>query len=145
MGTRHNEGSKMASRLFHQFSNAVSRGSGRPLTFAIACGLIVLWAASGPFFGFSATWQLVVNTATTIITFLMVFVLQHTQNRDGEAVQAKLDDLILAVRKADNRLIGAEDLTGHELHKLRKMIADQAERNEDAIEEIDRRTGGDAD
>ena len=140
MGTRHNEGSKMASRLFHQFSNAVSRGSGRPLTFAIACGLIVLWAASGPFFGFSATWQLVVNTATTIVTFLMVFVLQHTQNRDGEAVQAKLDDLILAIHKADNRLIGAEDLTGHELHKLRKMIAERVERDQIAIEEIDRRT-----
>lgn len=135
----------MASGLFHQFSSIVSQGAGKPLTFAMACGLIVLWAVSGPFFGFSETWQLVVNTATTIVTFLMVFVVQHTQNRDGEAVQAKLDELILAVKRADNRLVGAEDLTGHELHKLRKMIADQAERNEGAIEEIDRRTEGDAD
>ncbi len=134
----------MAAGFFHEFSNLVSRGSGKPATFAVACGLIVLWAVSGPLFGFSATWQLVVNTATTIVTFLMVFVLQHTQNRDGEAVQAKLDDLILAVRKADNRLIGAEDLTGHELHKLRKMIAERVERDQGAIEEIDRRTGGDA-
>ncbi len=134
----------MAAGFFHEFSNLVSRGAGKPATFAVACGLIVLWAVSGPFFGFSATWQLVVNTATTIVTFLMVFVLQHTQNRDGEAVQAKLDDLILAVRKADNRLIGAEDLTGHELHKLRKMIAERVERDQGAIEEIDRRTGGDA-
>ena len=132
----------MASHFFHQFSNGVAQGAGRPLTFVVACGLIVGWAVSGPFFGFSETWQLVVNTATTIITFLMVFVVQHTQNRDGEAVQAKLDDLILAVKRADNRLIGAEDLTGHELHKLRKMIADRVERDQDTIEEIDRRTGG---
>lgn len=134
----------MAAPFFHRFSSAVSQGAGKPLTFAAACGLIVLWAVSGPFFGFSETWQLVVNTATTVVTFLMVFVVQHTQNRDGEAVQAKLDDLILAVRKADNRLIGAEDLTGHELHKLRKMIAERVERDQDAIDEIDRRTGGDA-
>ena len=129
----------MTQGFFHQFSNAVSRGAGKPLTFSIACGLIVVWAISGPFFGFSETWQLVVNTATTIVTFLMVFVVQHTQNRDGEAVQAKLDDLILAVRKADNRLIGAEELTGHELHKLRKMIADRVESDRQTLEEIDRR------
>jgi len=129
----------MASSFFHRFSNLVSRGAGKPLTFSIACALILVWAVSGPFFGFSETWQLVVNTATTIVTFLMVFVVQHTQNRDGEAVQAKLDDLILAVRKADNRLIGAEELTGHELHKLRKMIADRVENDQQTLEEIDRR------
>lgn len=129
----------MASGFFHQFSNIVSRGAGKPLTFSIACGLILVWAISGPFFGFSESWQLVVNTATTIITFLMVFVVQHTQNRDGEAVQAKLDDLILAVRKADNRLIGAEDLTGHELHQLRKMIAASVQREEEALEHAERR------
>jgi low affinity Fe/Cu permease len=133
------QGVIMAQSLFHQFSNLVSRGAGKPLTFSIACGLILAWAISGPFFGFSETWQLVVNTATTIITFLMVFVVQHTQNRDGEAVQAKLDDLILAVRKADNRLIGAEELTGHELHKLRKMIAERVENDQQTLEEIDRR------
>ncbi len=130
----------MAAPFFHKFSSTVSQGAGQPVTFAIACALIVLWAITGPFFGFSATWQLVVNTATTIVTFLMVFVVQHTQNRDGEAVQAKLDELILAVKRADNRLIGAEDLTGHELHKLRKTIADRVERGKNAIEEIDRRT-----
>jgi len=129
----------MSSGFFHRFSNIVSRGAGKPLTFAIACGLILMWAISGPFFGFSETWQLVVNTATTIVTFLMVFVVQHTQNRDGDAVQAKLDDLILAARRADNRLIGAEQLTGHELHKLRKMIADRVENDRQTLEEIDRR------
>jgi low affinity Fe/Cu permease len=134
------QGFQMSAGFFHQFSNIVSRGAGKPATFALACGLILFWAISGPFFGFSETWQLVVNTATTIVTFLMVFVVQHTQNRDGEAVQAKLDELILAVKRADNRLIGAEDLTGHELHKLRRMIAERVARDKDAIEEIDRRT-----
>ncbi|OEO32087.1 hypothetical protein VW23_013180 [Devosia insulae DS-56] len=129
----------MAAGFFHQFSNLVSRGAGKPLTFAVACGLILLWAVSGPFFGFSETWQLVVNTATTIVTFLMVFVVQHTQNRDGEAVQAKLDDLIMALRHADNRLIGAEELTGHELHKLRKIIAERVENDEQTLEQIDSR------
>ena len=133
----------MTAGLFHQFSNIVSRGAGKPVTFAAACGLVVLWAVSGPLFGFSQTWQLVINTATTIITFLMVFVVQHTQNRDGEAVQAKLDDLIMALRKADNRLIGAEQLTGHELHKLRKMIAERVENDAATLEQVDSRiTGG---
>lgn len=128
----------MSSGFFHRFSNLVSRGAGKPLTFAIACGLILIWAISGPFFGFSETWQLVVNTATTIVTFLMVFVVQHTQNRDGEAVQAKLDDLILAMRRADNRLIGAEDLTGHELHQLRKMVAASVKREQETREHAER-------
>jgi low affinity Fe/Cu permease len=130
----------MSVSFFHTFSNSVSRGAGKPVTFAAACALIVLWAVSGPLFGFSETWQLVINTATTIITFLMVFVVQHTQNRDGEAVQAKLDDLIFAARKADNRLIGAEELTGEELHRLRKTIVERVERDKDTLEELDRRS-----
>jgi low affinity Fe/Cu permease len=83
----------------------------------------------------------VVNTATTIITFLMVFVLQHTQNRDGEAVQAKLDDLILAIKHADNRLIGAEQLDLKELHRLRELIAAQVKRGEERLQEIDAKAG----
>lgn len=129
----------MARGFFDRFANLVARGSGKPATFVAAVTLIAVWAVSGPFFGFSETWQLVVNTATTIITFLMVFVLQHTQNRDGEAVQAKLDDLILAVKRADNRLIGAEELSGKELRKLRQMISDRVERDQDVLEEIDRK------
>jgi low affinity Fe/Cu permease len=123
--------------LFDKVSNAISQGSGKAVTFVAACGLIVAWGVSGPFFGFSETWQLVVNTATTVITFLMVFVLQHTQNRDGEAVQAKLDELILHVKHADNRLIGAERLDVKELHKLRELIAAQVERGRHRLEEID--------
>ncbi len=123
--------------IFDRFSNAISQGSGKAVTFVAACGLIVGWAVSGPLFGFSETWQLVVNTATTIITFLMVFVLQHTQNQDGEAVQAKLDELILHMKHADNRLIGAERLDVKELHRLRELIAAQVEHGQRKLEEID--------
>ena len=111
--------------LFTKFSHHVAHAAGRPLTFALACTGIVAWGISGPVFGFSQTWQLVVNTATTIITFLMVFVLQNTQNRDGEAIQAKLDELIRA-SKAQNDFIGAERLSEKELHQLREMYAEHA-------------------
>ncbi|RYE10139.1 MAG: low affinity iron permease family protein [Hyphomicrobiales bacterium] len=122
--------------LFARFSHAVSHLSGRPVTFAIACLLIIGWAVSGPLFGFSETWQLVINTATTIITFLMVFVLQNTQDRDGEAVQAKLDELIYAIKGADNRFVQAEKLADHDLHELRAALLKQCEM---ANAEIDRR------
>lgn len=110
---------------FSRFSHLVAHAAGQPITFGLACLFILLWAVTGPLFGFSETWQLVVNTATTIITFLMVFVLQNTQNRDGEALQAKLDELIL-VGKAENSFIGAEKLSGDELRQLRQMITAKA-------------------
>jgi low affinity Fe/Cu permease len=122
--------------LFARFSHAVSHIAGRPATFALALGLIVVWAASGPFFGFSETWQLVINTATTIITFLMVFVLQNTQDRDGEAVQAKLDELIYAIKGADNHFVQAEKLADNELHELRARLVEQAAA---ATSELERR------
>jgi low affinity Fe/Cu permease len=129
----------MSLGLFDRFSNAVSRGAGRPATFVAACTLIAGWAISGPLAGFSETWQLVINTGTTIITFLMVFVLQHTQNRDNDAIQAKLDDLIYAVRKADNRLIGAEELTDKELQELRDITKDEVTRDATIIVQPKRR------
>ena len=113
--------------VFSQFSHKISHLAGRPATFALACGLIVAWAVSGPLFGFSETWQLVINTATTIITFLMVFVLQNTQNRDGEAVQAKLDELIYAIKEADNAFVEAEKLGDEDLHALRARLLKQCE------------------
>jgi low affinity Fe/Cu permease len=113
----------MSLGLFDRFSNAVARGAGRPITFAAACTLIAGWAIAGPMTGYSEYWQLIINTGTTIITFLMVFVVQHTQNRDNEAIQAKLDDLIFAVSEADNRLIGAEQLSDKELQQLREITA----------------------
>lgn len=127
----------MAMGIFDRFSNAVSHGAGKPAIFVTACAGIVLWGLSGPIFGFSETWQLVVNTGTTIITFLMVFVLQHSQNRDGEAVQAKLDELILVISKADNRLIGAEDLSTEELRALRSVIARHVKKAQEHLERID--------
>jgi low affinity Fe/Cu permease len=113
---------------FSRFSHAVASIAGKPVTFATAAALIVVWAITGPLFGFSETWQLVVNTATTIITFLMVFVLQNTQNRDGEAVQAKLDELIYALKAADNHFVAAEKLSDEELHDLRTKLQERADK-----------------
>jgi low affinity Fe/Cu permease len=119
----------MFDRQFQKFSNVVAHAAGRPVTFATAVALILIWAVSGPLFGFSETWQLVVNTATTIITFLMVFVLQNTQNRDGQALQAKLDELIL-VGKGANTFIEAERLSEKELKALRQLVEQAREKAE---------------
>ena len=124
------------ARLFARFSHAISALAGKPATFALAVALIVLWAVSGPVFGYSETWQLVVNTATTIITFLMVFVLQNSQNRDGAALQAKLDELIFAMREADNRFVEAEKLTDSELESLHRTLV---ARSHITGEDLDRR------
>ncbi|MFN3892030.1 MAG: low affinity iron permease family protein [Beijerinckiaceae bacterium] len=109
-------------KIFTRFANSVARAAGRPLTFVVCCIAIVLWAASGPLFGFSDTWQLVVNTTTTIITFLMVFLIQNTQNRDGAAIQAKLDELLRAVSDARNDFIGIEHLTEKELVEILEEV-----------------------
>ncbi|KFC66672.1 putative small integral membrane protein [Devosia sp. LC5] len=108
--------------IFTRFSSGVSHAAGKPLAFGTALLGVVVWAVSGPFFGFSETWQLVVNTSTTIVTFLMVFVLQNTQNRDSEALHAKLDDLILTSKTARNDFIGAERLSEHEIKQLHQDV-----------------------
>lgn len=125
-----------ASELFFRFSHHIARLTGRPLTFVLACIMILVWAVTGPAFGFSATWQLVINTTTTIVTFLMVFVLQNSQNRDGEALQAKLDELIFALKDADNRFVGAEKLSDRELRDLHQKLMAHVEK---ATAELGRR------
>ena len=113
-------------RFFTRIATAVSAAVGQPWAFILAATTIVLWACSGPLFGFSDTWQLVVNTSTTIITFLMVFVIQNSQNRDAAAMQAKLDELIRAVDSARNEFIGIEHMTDHELERIRAALEQEA-------------------
>jgi low affinity Fe/Cu permease len=114
------------SRLFTRFANAVARMTGRPATFALCCLIVVVWAATGPLFNFSDTWQLIINTGTTIVTFLMVFLIQNTQNRDGAAIQAKLDELIRALEGARNHFVGIEHLTEEELEEIRTLCEKDA-------------------
>jgi low affinity Fe/Cu permease len=105
--------------LFVRLSKAVSLYTGRPATFMIAFGIIVVWGLSGPFFNFNDTWQLVINTSTTIVTFLMVFVIQNSQNRDTMAMQIKLDELILKLEGARESLLDLEELEDRELEAIR--------------------------
>ncbi len=107
---------------FDSFARKVARFSGQPFAFSSAVLLIVLWSTTGPFFGFSDTWQLVVNTSTTIVTFLMVFLIQSTQNRDGEAIQVKLDELLRATRGAHIALLDLEELEESELDLIRNQF-----------------------
>jgi low affinity Fe/Cu permease len=114
-------------RAFAAFANRTARIAGSPWAFGACLAVVLAWAIAGPAFRFSATWQLVINTGTTIVTFLMVFLIQNTQNRDGAAIQAKLDELILT-SKAENEFIGIEKLTDRELTELRDRCRQQAER-----------------
>ena len=108
--------------LFTRIASSISAAAGRPATFVLALGTIVVWAVSGPVFGWSDTWQLVINTGTTIITFLMVFLIQNSQNRDAGAMQAKLDELLRALDKAREGFIGIEHMTDDEIEKLREAL-----------------------
>src|SRR5262245_28490032 len=105
--------------LFTKFARWAAIVSGRPVTFALAVGIIVVWGFTGPLFAFSDTWQLVINTGTTIITFLMVFLIQNTQNRDTEALQIKLDEIIRATRGARNAMLDLEEMDEKELNAIR--------------------------
>jgi low affinity Fe/Cu permease len=115
-----------SNSLFTQFAKATSRATGHPLAFGAAAGIILLWAVSGPLFGFSDTWQLVINTGTTIITFLMVFLIQNSQNRDSEAIQVKLDELIRAMDGAHLALLDLEELDDADLQRICKDYRDLA-------------------
>ena len=109
-------------RVFERLAQAVAHWTGQPAAFMLAFGIILGWGASGPIFGWSDTWQLVINTGTTIVTFLMVFLIQNAQNRDASAIQAKLDELIRAIREARNEFIGLEHLSQNEIERVRVAI-----------------------
>jgi low affinity Fe/Cu permease len=135
------------ARAFERFAATATRRSGSVGSFAIALGVVLVWAITGPLFGFSDTWQLVINTGTTIVTFLMVFLIQQTQNKDGLAIQLKLNEVVAALDGASNRLINVEDLTSEELETLHahyrhlaKMAREAADTREShSVEEAERR------
>lgn len=116
------------NELFRKFAHKTSELTGTSWAFSFAVLIILIWAVTGPLFDFSPTWQLVINTTTTIITFLMIFLVQNTQNRDAKAIHLKLDELIKALGKARNALIDAEDLSDDELEEYRKAFMKMAEK-----------------
>ncbi len=126
-------------KTFNRIAKAASRFTGQPLCFMLALGIIVVWAVTGPIFKFNNTWQLAINTGTTIVTFLMVFLIQNTQNRDTEAMQIKLDELIRVAGKADNALMDLEEMEEKELDALRKRYEAMAKKARSALEHRRRR------
>jgi low affinity Fe/Cu permease len=142
----------MNSKWFSKFASYLSTMTGRPATFVLAVFLVVAWAITGPVFHYSDTWQLVINTSTTIVTFLMVFLIQNTQNRDTAAMQIKLDELIRAMDGAHNALLDLEELEEKDLSRFRKHYEKLAEEARSALRAggsdtdspfIDNRDGGD--
>ena len=113
-------------RFFTRIATAISIAAGQPVTFLLAVAIILVWGITGPIFHFSDTWQLIINTGTTIVTFLMVFLIQNAQNRDAAAMQAKLDELLRAVGKARDRFIGVEHLTEREIELIRSALEREA-------------------
>src|SRR3954467_431304 len=118
-----------AQRAFSAIANAVAREAGRPWVFSVALLVVIVWGVTGPFFGYSDTWQLVINTGTTIVTFLMVFLIQNSQNRDNAAIQVKLDELI-RVSAVQNMFVGIERLTDEEIEEIRPKCEQRAKREE---------------
>src|SRR4051794_13685113 len=115
---------------FTRIAAWIATASGQPMTFLAAVGIIVVWAVTGPMFHYSDTWQLIINTGTTIVTFLMVFLIQNSQNRDGAAMQAKLDELLRAVDKAREQFIGIEHLTDRQIEMIRAALERNAKNQE---------------
>jgi low affinity Fe/Cu permease len=141
MKTQPTQKSQSLEDLFAKFAGKVAWAAGSPVTFGVALLSLIAWAASGPYFDYSQGWQLMVNTGTTITTFLMVFVIQNSQNRDGLAAQIKLDEIIRALTGAKNSMIDLECLSDQELNELRikfSEIADQARKDETKVSEAER-------
>ena len=125
-------------KLFAKFANATAKAAGSPIAFLLAVASVVIWAATGPIFDYSETWQLVINTGTTIVTFLMVFVIQNAQNRDGAAIQAKLDELIRA-STSENAFIGIEHLSEEEVEAFRSKCEAAAKAGDRAVDRAGRK------
>jgi low affinity Fe/Cu permease len=125
---------------FNRFAHRASTVAGHYVVFLAALAIIVVWAVTGPFFGFSETWQLVINTGTTIVTFLMVFLIQNTQNRDALAMHLKLDEIIRAVEAADDTLIRAEDETVEELEALKQKYEALSRQHDALASQVERKT-----
>jgi low affinity Fe/Cu permease len=126
------------SRWFTKFSSRVAELAGHYVAFVGALGIIIIWAFLGPVFGFSDTWQLVINTGTTIVTFLMVFLIQHTQNRDALATHLKLDEIIRAIGEADNAIINAEDESDETMHELKQKYQSLCQQHEELKEQLEK-------
>ncbi|RVT98101.1 low affinity iron permease family protein [Mucilaginibacter limnophilus] len=127
---------KKKLNFFERFANWATNVTGSSAAFIIAVGVIIVWAISGPVFGYSDTWQLVINTSTTIVTFLMVFLIQKTQNKDSKAIHLKLNELIASHQGASNRMVDLEDLSEdelNELHKFYEKLSDLAEEEDDIL------------
>ena len=127
--------------FFTRLAKATSRWAGRPIAFLLAFTVVLVWLATGPIFGFSDTWQLVINTGTTIVTFLMVFLIQNTQYRDAEAIQVKLDELLRVQPGAHNSLLDLEELEDHELDRMCKVYQDIAHKAREKLRQGGMDTG----
>jgi low affinity Fe/Cu permease len=126
---------------FNRFAKSSARATGKPMAFILAAGTIVVWAVTGPLFHYSDTWQLVINTSTTIVTFLMVFLIQNTQNRDSDAIQIKLDELIRATRGAHTALLDLEELDDEDMERIRDLYEEIAAKSRQAMEAGEGDTG----
>ena len=131
-------------RLFTRIATLIATAAGQPVAFLVALGVILVWAVTGPLFAYSDTWQLVINTGTTIVTFLMVFLIQNSHNRDGAAMQAKLDEILRAIKEARSEFIGIEHLTDVQIGQIRTALEqeagvcedEKAEAVEDSVDEL---------
>src|SRR4051794_20863269 len=134
---RQDEPAKRKTSLFTCFANHTAKAAGHHLTFTLAVVVIITWAITGPIFGFSDTWQLIINTGTTIVTFLMVFLIQNTQNRDSTAMHLKIDEIIRALDGARNSVLNLEELEDKELEAIHNRYKALAEQAQDALERDD--------
>ncbi len=135
-----NQSPSFLTRQFSAFATRAARWSGQPLTFVLSVLVVVVWGLTGPAFRYSDTWQLIINTGTTILTFLMVFLIQNTQNRDALAVQVKLDELVRAVATANNQLVGIEMLSETEVQSLHDQVIKEAAREETSANHSERKS-----